>query len=168
MANKKVFTIPFKRKREGKTDYNARLRHLKSKKPRLVVRKSNKNIMAQLVKYDEKGDKVLFTITSKHLEKYGWKQNKGNIPSAYLVGLLIGVKAKGKDAILDIGLQSPKRGARIFAVLKGASEGGLKINFNESVVPSEDRIIGKHIKDFEKKGILEIFEKTKEKILSGK
>ncbi len=191
MANKKVFTVPYRRKQKGKTNYKTRMILLKSKLPRLVVRKSNKHMMAQLVGYDEKGDKVLKVAHTKELEKYGWEINTRNIPAAYLVGLLIGVKSKGQEAILDIGLQTPIKGSRIFAVLKGAADGGMKIKVSKEEVPKDERISGKHIsgfanhlKDdkhsFEKRfsgylkhkkdplKIEEYFEKAKEKILSHK
>ena len=56
MANKKTYTVPFRRKREGKTNYKKRLGLLKSKSLRLVVRKSNKHILVQLV------DQTIFSM----------------------------------------------------------------------------------------------------------
>jgi large subunit ribosomal protein L18 len=188
MTHKKIFTIPFRGKREGRTNYKKRLALLKSGKLRLVVRKSNKHMILQLIKYDDKGDKVLKTVTTKNLVKYGWDLNTSNIPSAYLAGLLIGKEMKGKEAILDLGLQTPISGSKLFAALKGAAEGGLKIKFSEEVLPKQERIIGKHIskyassikgkKEYDKtfSGYLknkkdpekfeEYFEKVKQKILS--
>ena len=62
--------------------------------PRLVVRKSLKNISAQLIKYNPPGDKILITTTTKELQKnYGLKGSRRNTTSAYLVGYLIGKKA---------------------------------------------------------------------------
>ena len=150
MTHKKTYTIPFRRKRQGKTNYKKRLALIKSGKLRLVVRKSNKNMLVQLIKYSDVGDKVIKTITTKNLSEYGWDLNTSNIPSAYLTGLLIGKEMKGKEAILDLGLQTPISGSRLFAVLKGASDGGLKIKFSEEVVPKEERIIGKHIENHAK------------------
>ena len=112
MTHKKVFTIPFSRKRERRTDYKARLAMLKSDTLRLVVRKSNKHIQVQLINYVDKGDIVLKSAHSRELEKFGWKISTSNIPAAYLVGLLIGRRAKGKEAIFDLGLQSPKAGSK--------------------------------------------------------
>ena len=54
-----------RRRNQAKTDYKARLAFLKSEKPRLVVRKSNKYILAQIVSSDIAQDKVLLTISSK-------------------------------------------------------------------------------------------------------
>ena len=46
-----------RRRREGKTDYRKRLRLLRSRKIRMVVRKSLKNTQVQLVEYKE-GDLI--------------------------------------------------------------------------------------------------------------
>ena len=93
---RKSYNLKFKRKRLGKTDYKKRLKFLLANKPRLVIRRSIKNILAQIVEYNEKGDKIIVSCHSSELKKYGWDGNKGNLPSAYLVGLLTGNKAKNK------------------------------------------------------------------------
>jgi large subunit ribosomal protein L18 len=164
MKNNKTRTIPFRRKREGKTDYKKRLGLLKSKSLRLVIRKSNKHIIAQLVSYSDNGDKVEESVSSNNLKEQGWDKNTGNIPAAYLTGLLIGKKANGKKAILDLGLQSPKKGSRLFAVLKGAIDGGLVVNSDDQIFPSEDTLSGKHISE----DIVKSFNKVKEKVLAVK
>jgi large subunit ribosomal protein L18 len=170
-----MFTVPFRRKQEGKTDYKVRLALLKSKKLRLVVRKSNKNVSAQLAKYDEKGDVIVYSAHSSELKKYGWDISKSSTPAVYLVGLLLGVKAKGEEAILDIGLQNPIKGAKMFAVLKGAADGGLVIPFSEEVLPKKERLEGKHLSDNavhtknkKHETVSVLFKKTKEAILATK
>ena len=145
---KNIETIPLRRKREGKTNYKKRLALLKSKELRLVVRRSNKHMSAQLVKYSDNGDVVVESAHTRNLVKFGWDTSTSNIPAAYLVGLLLGTKAKGKKAILDLGLQTPISGSKIFAVLKGASDGGLKIGFSEEVVPTNERLTGVHISKY--------------------
>lgn len=80
MAHGPRYRVPFRRRREGKTVYRKRLKLLLSGKPRLVVRRFNSNILAQLVEYDPKGDRVIFTIHSNVLKKYGWKGHRGNLP----------------------------------------------------------------------------------------
>ena len=65
------YVVPHKRRREGKTDYRKRLKLLKSKKPRLVVRKSLKHVRAQIIKYSPKGDETLVSATSEELKKFG-------------------------------------------------------------------------------------------------
>ena len=141
--------MQFKRKIQGRTDYRKRLSLVKSRLPRLVVRKSLKNTLAQIVEYKENGDKILTSASTKELEKkYSLKSSKKNIPSAYLLGLLIGKKAKEKGikkAILDIGLYRNVKGSRLYAVLKGSLDAGLDIPHNKEILPSQDRLEGKHI-----------------------
>ena len=48
---KKPISLPFRRKRKGKTNYKKRLKLLLSNKPRLVIRPFIKNIIAQIVEY---------------------------------------------------------------------------------------------------------------------
>src|SRR3989338_850450 len=144
----KTYTIPFRRKREGRTHYRKRLGLLESGLPRLVVRKSLKNIQAQIVEFTPQGDKVLASAHSAELKKMGWKTGAGNIPAAYLVGLLIGKKALHKsikNAVLDIGLHPSVKGGRIYAVVKGVSEAGLNIPHNAVVLPPKERLEGRHV-----------------------
>ncbi len=150
----KTRTVPYRRKREGKTDYKKRLKLLLSHKPRLVIRKSLDNMIAQIVEYDEKGDKILVSAHSSELKKLGWKFSKGNLPAAYLTGLLAGAKAKKKkisEAMLDLGLQTSVRGSRIYACLKGVIDAGIKVPHNPEILPDADRISGKHIADYASK-----------------
>mgnify|MGYP001564620017 FL=1 len=148
MGKGKIFTVPFRRKRQGRTYYKKRLKILMSNKYRLVVRKSLRNFQASIIEYNPKGDKVVFTINTKSLEKLGWKGDTGNLPSAYLIGLITGKKAmeKGvKDAVLDLGFNNSVKGSRLYAALAGAIDSGLKVPFNQEVLPSKDRISGEHI-----------------------
>lgn len=144
-------SLPFKRKRKGITNFRKRLITLKGKMSRAVVRKSLKNITIQIVEFGRQGDKVVLSADSKELKKYGWKVNSGNLPAAYLTGYLLGQKAKQKkisEAILDIGLHVSTKGARIYAALKGMVDGGLKIPHNAEILPSPDRLNGKHIQTY--------------------
>lgn len=149
--------VYFRRKREGRTDYRKRLAMLKSRLPRLVVRKSNKHMTIQLVSYEPDGDKVLAIARSTELQKYGWTNATSNIPAAYLTGYLLAKKVKKGKAIVDIGYQIHQPGSRIYAAVKGAKDGGLDIACSEKVFPSEDRIQGKHCK-------IDNFESVKKKI----
>ena len=79
-----IKVIQYRRKREGRTDYKKRLKMLISGIPRLVVRRTNKNIIVQVVDYSADGDKVIVTTNSSELSKLGWKHATGNIPAAYL------------------------------------------------------------------------------------
>lgn len=144
----KTYNVQFRRKREGKTNYKKRLKLLLAGKPRLVVRPSLKNIIVQIVEYHPEGDRVIVAAYSSELDKLGWKFNKGNIPAAYLTGVLLGQKAKDegiKQVILDIGLKPSVKGSRIFACLKGAVDAGIDVPFSEDILPKEERIKGGHI-----------------------
>ena len=144
----KVFTVQFKRKREVRTYYRKRLKILMSSKYRIVIRKSLRNIQASIIEYNPAGDKILFTVDSKSLSKIGWKGDNGNLPSAYLIGMIVGKKAieKGiKEAVLDIGFNNSTKGSRLYAALAGAIDSGLKIPYNPEILPSKDRISGEHI-----------------------
>jgi large subunit ribosomal protein L18 len=147
-------TVPHRRKRDGRTNYKKRLTLLRSGQPRLVIRKALGSITAQIVEYNPDGDRVVVSVNSRELEKMGWKAHKANLPSAYLTGLLLGTKSKKKkvkNAVLDLGLQTPIHGGRLFAALKGAVDAGMDINCNKEAFPSDDRISGKHIASYASK-----------------
>ncbi len=170
MAKGPNYVAPFKRRREGKTNYRRRLKLLFSKKPRVAVRRSNRNILLQLVVAGDKGDLTLVSASSADLKEYGYEAGTGNTPAAYLTGLLFGKKAVSsgyREAVLDMGLQSSTPGSRIYGALKGVVEGGIDIPHSEDILPSEDRISGGHISNFTdlpthvesvKKNILKKFE----------
>ena len=153
MRENNIFNVAFRRKRQGRTYYRKRLRMLMSNKSRFVVRSSLKSFQASVIEYHAQGDKVLFTVDSKALVKFGWKGDNGNIPSAYLIGIIAGKKAieKGiKEAVLDLGFSNSTKGSRLYAALAGAVDAGLKIPFNPEVLPSKDRISGEHIVKYAK------------------
>ena len=64
MATGKSYSVKFRRRRSGKTNYKKRLAFMKSEKSRLVVRRSNKYLITQLVNYDEAGDKIVAQFNS--------------------------------------------------------------------------------------------------------
>jgi large subunit ribosomal protein L18 len=138
-----------RRHRERKTDYRLRLKLLRSKKPRIVVRKSLKAIRVQFVEYSPQGDKVLASAISNELIKeYGWKYSVSNTPAAYLTGLLAGKRAKEKgieQGVLDIGLNHPTIGSTLFASLKGVLDAGIDCPHDKTMLPKEDRIFGAHL-----------------------
>jgi len=122
---------------------------------RLVVHGSLNNFSVQLIDSKFGGDRTLVSAHSRELiKKYGWKGHCGNIPTAYLTGFLLALKAKKtgfERAILDIGLHPPVKGSRVFAALKGALDGGMEIPHGEDVFPSEERIRGEHIAEYAKR-----------------
>lgn len=149
MAKNSRYCVPFRRRREGKTDYKSRKAFLLSGKPRLVPRCSTNNVSAQIIVAKPNGDKVIVSAQSREVaRKYGWKAPRGNLPAAYLTGLLCGLKAKTRgteEAILDIGLYRPSKGARIFGVLKGILDAKVSVPHSEEKLPDEKRVEGEHI-----------------------
>ncbi|MFQ5531825.1 MAG: 50S ribosomal protein L18 [Candidatus Nanoarchaeia archaeon] len=156
-----------RRRLEHKTNYASRLKLLKSEKPRLVFRKSNKYLIAQYTQSKEAQDKVELSINSKKLLKNGWpselKNSLKSIPAAYLTGFLIGKKIekrKLETPIIDFGMVRVIHKSKTFAFIKGLKDSGLGIKSKEEVFPNEDRIQGKHMK----KDFSENFKKIKSEI----
>ena len=150
-----IKVLQYRRKREGRTDYKKRLKMLVSGTPRLVVRRTNKNIIVQIVDYADQGDKVIVTANSSELAKLGWKHATGNIPAAYLTGMLVAQKAKKKGvekAIVDLGLQLQRAGTRLYAAVKGVKDNGIEVPASDDIFPPEDRLSGKHIANYAKNG----------------
>jgi large subunit ribosomal protein L5e len=159
----KRFQVKFKRRREGKTDYYARKRLIvqdknkyNSHKYRLVVRFSNKDIVAQIVFATIDCDRVFAHAYAHELSQFGIPAGHKNYSSAYATGLLVARRALtklgladqyvGKEkadgqyylveeegerkpfyVLLDAGLARTTTGCRVFGVLKGAVDGGLEI-----------------------------------------
>jgi large subunit ribosomal protein L18 len=151
MAHGPRYRVHFRRRREGKTDYRSRRNMLRGDMPRAVVRHTLRYVTVQFIAYDEKGDTILATATSKELlgKDFGWKGATGNTTTAYLTGLLAGKRALSKEieeAVLDIGMQSPAKGSSVFAALKGMVDAGVEIAYDEEALPSEERIKGAHLK----------------------
>lgn len=160
----KRYQPKFARRRSGKTDYFARKRLCtqdKNKygtpKYRLVVRITNKDIIAQITYARIQGDIVVCAAYSHELPRYGAQVGLTNYAAAYATGLLIGRRVLQKFGLdkmyegqlevdggefyevadagekasfrcfLDTGLARTTTGARIFGVLKGAADSGLDI-----------------------------------------
>jgi large subunit ribosomal protein L5e len=169
------FQTPFRRRREGKTDYYARKRLVtqhkakyNSPKYRLVVRFTNKDIIAQIISSQITGDIVLTAAYAHELPQYGIEHGLTNWSAGYAVGLLVARRALQKlgldetyagveevegefelteavedgprpfKVFLDVGLQRTTTGARIFGVLKGASDGGLYVPHSPNRFPGWD------------------------------
>ncbi|MFB6165953.1 MAG: 50S ribosomal protein L18 [Haloarculaceae archaeon] len=151
MATGPRYKVPMRRRREARTDYHQRLRLLKSGKPRLVARKSNRQTTAQLVVTGPQGDETIASARSSDLAEFGWEAPTGNLPAAYLTGLLAGKRAIAaglEAAVLDIGLNTATPGSKVFAVQEGAIDAGLEIPHNDSVLADWERTRGEHIADY--------------------
>jgi len=153
MAHGSRYKVALRRRREGKTDYGARLKLIALDKHRLVVRVTGNHTIAQIIDLELSGDQTLVSAGSQELKNMGWLGSGKNTSAAYLTGYLCGKKAvkEGIDAaVLDMGLQSSTKGSRVYAVLKGAIDAGLEIPYNDVVLPDEDRIKGEHIVQYAK------------------
>jgi large subunit ribosomal protein L18 len=140
--------MPHRRRRELRTNYKKRAALVVSGMPRMVVRTSSKHTTVQFVQARIEGDHTLASAKSTELEKFDWKYGGGNLPAAYLTGILAGSRALEKgiqNAILDIGVQRVRKGARIFSALKGAIDAGIEIPHKEKILPEHSRIKGEHI-----------------------
>jgi len=171
----KRYQVKFRRRREGKTDYYARRRLVvqdKNKyntpKYRMIVRVTNKCIIAQIAYARLEGDYIVCAAYSHELKQYGIKVGLTNYAAAYCTGLLLarrmlhkykldgiyqGVEeANGEDycveniegkpgafrAHLDIGLARATTGARVFGAMKGAVDGGIDIPHSNTRFPGYD------------------------------
>ncbi len=151
MARGGRYRVPLKRRRLCLTNYYKRRKLVLSGKPRLVVRKTLKYIIVQVVGVKPEGDVVYASAHSNELRKFGWKASTKNTPAAYLTGYLAALralKAGVKEAILDIGLYRAVKGAKVFAAALGAIHAGLKVPMGESILPDEGRIRGEHVANY--------------------
>lgn len=132
-----------------------------SPKYRLVVRFTNKDVICQVVAAKIQGDVVLTAAYAHELTRYGFPVRTTNYAAAYATGLLCARRlltklglakayqgntenpgddyevAENDDgprpflAALDIGLRRATTGAKIFAAMKGAADGGMDIPHSE-------------------------------------
>lgn len=135
-----------KRRRQALTDYRKRIALLQGGMPRMVVRKSNRGIMAQIINFEPTGDKVMASVNSSQLRQFGWEP-RSNTPTSYLTGLMLARVAKKANItqglVLDNGLYKPGKASVIFAAAKGAADGGLKLAQN--IEFDTKRLSGEHI-----------------------
>lgn len=196
----KRYQVKYKRRRQGKTDYQARKRLVvqdKNKyntpKYRLIVRFTNKDVICQIAYARIQGDVVVNSAYSHELPRYGLKVGLTNYAAAYATGLLLArrhLKKLGLDGtykgveqadgemfevekegdgpapfkcFLDVGLARTSTGAKVFAAMKGAVDGGLDIPHSEKRFYGYDteaknydpkahrgRILGQHVADYMK------------------
>ncbi len=154
MARGPKYRVPFRRRKEGKTNYHRRLKLIISRRKRLVIRCSNKHTTVQVVDALVQGDKILAQSHSSQLEKnFAWVNNAGNMPSAYLTGYLCGLRTKKaniQDIILDIGIIVHNE--RIKAAFRGFLDAGIEVPHDEKWFPESlgERINGSHIENYAK------------------
>lgn len=162
-------------------------------KYRLVVRFSNRDVTTQIVYARIEGDVVLTAAYAHELPRYGLKVGLTNYACAYATGLLLArrvlkklkldkVYAGAKEVngaefnvenvdgqpgaftcYLDVGLARTSTGAKIFAALKGAADGGLHVPHSVKRFPGYNadkkefkadvhrrHILGLHVADYMK------------------
>lgn len=167
----KRFRVKFRRRRNNITDYRLRRRLVQQDKRkynapkwRLVVRITNRDVIAQVACAKMQGDHILCAAYAHELKRYGLKVGLTNYAACYATGLLLARRLltklgldkyyRGKKSldgkrfisrvtnvhwkpdqkvfrpfkcVLDKGLARCTSGARIFAVMKGAIDGGLDV-----------------------------------------
>lgn len=104
----KRYQVQYRRRREGKTDFRARRQMVlqdKTKygapKYRLVVRFTNKDIIAQIVHAEIVGDNVLMAAYAHELPAFGLAHGLTNYAAAYATGLLLARRTLTKLKIAD-------------------------------------------------------------------
>ena len=142
------------RRREYKTDYKKRISLLKGRKPRIVFRRTNRYIIAQYIESKGAKDRVVLTINSKELLKYGWPKNASgslkSIPANYLTGYLIGkqiILKKLENPIVDFGMLRVLHKTKIYGFLKGLIDSGIKIECDKKYFPEDNKIKGEQLKN---------------------
>lgn len=162
-------------------------------KYRFVARVTNSKIITQVIYATISGDRIVAAATSQELPRFGIKLGLTNYAASYATGLLLARRLLKKlklDAIyqgsndvtgeefhnedvanqpgafkcfLDVGLARTSTGARIFAAMKGAVDGGLNIPHSINRFPGYDssskqydaaahrgRIMGQHVSAYMK------------------
>ena len=106
------YQVKYRRRREGKTDYQARRRLIQqdknkyeSKKYRLCVRRTNTKIIVQIIYATIQGDRVLCQADSKELRKYGLEAGLTNYAASYATGLLV-----ARRLLTDLGMADLYKG----------------------------------------------------------
>merc|ERR1719376_1165511 len=106
----------------------------------MIVRFSNTDVCCQIAYARLEGDIVICAAYSHELPRYGVKVGLTNYAAAYCTGLLLARRILQKfnlDSVyegntsLDVGLARTSTGAKVFAALKGAVDGGLDIPHSE-------------------------------------
>jgi len=177
----------FARKRlviQDKNKYN-------TPKYRMIVRSSNTDVTCQIAYARLEGDIVICAAYSHELPRYGVKVGLTNYAASYCTGLLLARRILQKfkldtvyegnsnvdgsmyavednddgpgafRACLDVGLARTSTGAKVFAAMKGAVDGGLDIPHSEKRFPGYDaeskelnadvhrgHIFGGHVADY--------------------
>ncbi|GIY39166.1 60S ribosomal protein L5 [Caerostris extrusa] len=152
----KRFQVKFRRRREGRTDYYARVRLVvqdKNKyntpKYRMIVRKTNTDIITQIAYARVEGDVIVASAYSHEITpcKKIIKKKLGMDSIYEGVSVPDGDDFTVEDVdgqpgafrcYLDVGLARTTTGARVFGAMKGAVDGGLDIPHSNKRFPGYD------------------------------
>lgn len=103
----KRYQVQKRRRRQGKTDFQARRKMIRqdknkynNKKYRLIVRFTNRKVICQVAYATIAGDRIVSQATSAELTKYGVPVGHKNYAAAYCTGLLVArrtLKKFGQD-----------------------------------------------------------------------
>ncbi|PON46693.1 Ribosomal protein [Parasponia andersonii] len=178
----KRFQVKFKRRREGKTDYRARIRLINQDKNkyntpkyRFVVRFTNKDITAQIVSASIAGDLVLAAAYARELPRYGLEVGLTNYAAAYCTGLLLARRVlktlkmddeyEGNvEGALDGGLDIPHSDKRFAGFSKDDKQldaevhrkyifGGHVASYMRTLLEDEPEKYNSHFSEYIKKGV---------------
>merc|ERR1711922_132405 len=146
--------MPFVKVVKDKNKYN-------TPKYRMIVRSSNTDVTCQIAYARLEGDIVICAAYSHELPRYGVKVGLTNYAASYCTGLLLARRILQKfnldsvyegntnidgdmyavednddgpgafRACLDVGLARTSTGAKVFAAMKGAVDGGVDIPHSE-------------------------------------
>ncbi len=145
------YVMPFRRRREARTDYKLRRRLILSGTPLLVVRRSLNYVYVNFVEPKALGDITLASANSKELtERFGFTGGK-NLPTAYLTGLLAGLRARKKgieSAVINLKPSWSVKASLPFAAAQGCMDAGVDVPVGEEAILKADRIEGKHIASY--------------------
>jgi len=110
----KRYQVKFRRRRECRTDYYARQRltiqdknKYKTPKFRLVFRRTNRDIIMQIVQADFDHDKIIASAYSHELTGYGIKAGLTNYAAAYATGLLLARRVQAEFKLDYEGVVEP-------------------------------------------------------------
>jgi large subunit ribosomal protein L5e len=102
------YQVKYRRRRQGKTDYRARLRlctqdknKYNTPKYRFVVRFTNTKVICQIAYASVSGDVIVASADSKELEKFGVKFGFTNYAAAYATGLLLARRVLTKFGLAE-------------------------------------------------------------------
>ncbi len=129
-AYSKRYQTKFRRRREGKTDYYARKRLVvndkdkyDSKKYRMVVRFTNKRVLASIVYSTLKGDMTVCAADSSELKNFGNVTcGLTNYAAAYATGLLLARRLLADKKIDDKFVGQTKADGKLYNISNEDSE----------------------------------------------